>query len=309
MEKLTKLQAYKNFEKMVKDKGYTQGKKIPIRNPLMQNYVRSIKEGKIGLQDVPGRFLLDDFFIHALAEDLYNTSNVHEEIVDYVKSHPDRFNKQFFKNHIATDFYALKGPLNDFEFMPIEYIDEEMVSCAMLAIFEADDFNDIYETNPSDVRKGFDYLDGWFYSVAKRKPNVLTQDFYTLGARYFARSCHGENKFLSITPEKNRTTEYYWAMCIENNTPVLDGVPIEALSDNFLFALTNKNPKNIKAFSNEFLERPTHLLGRGTVKFWQAFIILNGMKAKYLPLNEERVSFVIDLYGEDSKEYQELTNL
>lgn len=311
MEKITKLQAYKNFEKMVKDKGYTQGRKIPVRNPYMQNYVRSIKEGKIGLKDVPGRFLLDDFFIHALAEDLYNISNVHEEMVNYVKAHPDCFDKQFFKNHIATDFYALKGQLNDFEFMPIEYIDEEMVSCAILAIFEVDDLNDIYDTNPPDVRECFDYLDGWFYSVAKRKPDVLTQDFYTLGARYFARSYHGENKFLSITPERYRTTEYYWAMCIENNTPVLNGVSLESLSDNFLFALINRNPKNIKAFSDAFLEKTTRIFvfASGSiraVKFWQAFIILNGMKVKYLPLNKERVEFFVSLYGKNSKEYREL---
>lgn len=48
----------------------------------------------------------------------------------------------------------------------------------------------------------------WFYSVYRRKPQVLTQDLYILGARCFAAKRFDENKFLDITPEKFRTPEF-----------------------------------------------------------------------------------------------------
>lgn len=92
--------------------------------------------------------------------------------MEYVKAHiGEKFDRDFFKDHIVSDYYSIEFDENCFEYMPIEYIDEEMVSVAMLKA-----------VNARYIERRGDF-DDWFYSVAKRKPNVLTQDFWTLGAR------------------------------------------------------------------------------------------------------------------------------
>ncbi len=110
-------------------------------------------------------------------------SGVKKDIVEYVKSHPEEFDRQFFKDHIETNYVSLEFKNNDFEYMPLEFIDEEMVLCAM---FKSIDMRYV-------ERRG--ECDDWFYSVYRRKPEVLTKELYILGARCFAEKINGENKF------------------------------------------------------------------------------------------------------------------
>jgi len=295
--KITELPAYKRLEEMFKRKGYSQGIKddmaiycwdnvrcIP-KNLTPGHYVYANSYGKIDFEDIPDEYRTREFFLHAL-------SGAYEDIVEYVKANISKFDKQFFKDHIATDYYALKFELNDFEYMPLEFIDEEMVSCAM--------FRSI---NMRYVNRRGDCED-WFYSVYRRKPEVLTQDMYILGARCFATKRHGKNKFLDITPEEYRTPEFYFALCLNNDTPVMEDIPESVLTTNFLVDLLNDSTKNIQCFSEEALEREAQMVREGIVKFWQAAVINDGYEIKNIPLNDERVEFFLSMYDKDSSEYK-----
>ena len=295
--KITELQAYKRLEEMFKQKGYSEGVKddMPIycwdninnipNNLTPGHYVYAISYSKIKLKDIPKKYLTREFFLHAL-------SGAYEDIVEYVKNHPSQFDKQFFKDHIATDYYGLMFDLNDFEYMPLEYIDEEMVACAMLR-----------SINMRYVERRGDCQD-WFYSVYKRKPEVLTRELYILGARCFATKRNGKNRFLEITPKKYRTTEYYFALCLENDTPVMEDIPESVLTTNFLVDLLNDSPENIRCFSEAALEKEVPMKGKGIVKFWQAAVICDGYQIRNTTLNDERVEFFLSMYDKDSFEYE-----
>ncbi|MBQ8044255.1 MAG: hypothetical protein IJ272_08975 [Clostridia bacterium] len=246
--------------------------------------MHAISYSKIRFEDIPKKYRTREFFIHAL-------SGAHEDIVEYVKTHPDEFDKQFFKDHIATNYYSLEFGLNDFEYMPLDFIDEEMVACAMFRAIDA-----------RYVERRGDF-DNWFYSVYRRKPEILTQELYTLGARCFATKRGGKNKFLEITPEKYRTTEYYFALCLKNSTPVMEDIPESMLTTSFLISLLNDSPENIQCFTEESLEREAPMAGKGTVKLWQAAVLLDGYQIKNVPLNEERVEFFLSTYDKDTSEY------
>ena len=295
--KITEMQAYKRLEESFKEKGYSQGKKDNMRTYFLENakcspdnltpghYVDAVKYGKIKFRDVPGSYRTRGFFLHTL-------SGTFKDIVEYVKENPEMFDRQFFKDHIATDYYSLEFELNDFEYMPIEYIDEEMVACAM---FRSIDMRYI-------ERRGD--CEDWFYSVYKRKPEVLNQDLYILGARCFAEKRNGKNEFLDITPEKYRTPEYYFALCIQNRTPVMEDIPEDVLTTKFLVRLLNDSSENITCFSETALERKVPMMGVGTIECWKATIINDGYQIKNIPLNDERVEFFLSRYDKDSFEYE-----
>ncbi len=295
--KITGLQAYKRLEEMFAQKGYSQGIKddMPIYcwdnvqcipdNLTPGHYVYANSYGKIKFRDIPEKYRTREFFLHAL-------SGVHEDIVEYVKAHPEKFDKQFFKDHIETDYYGLEFALNDFEYMPLEFIDDEMVACAMFR-----------SVNMRYVDRRGDCED-WFYSVYRRKPEVLTQELYILGARCFAAKRNGKNKFLDITPEEYRTPEFYFALCLNNDTPVMEDIPESVLTTNFLVSLLNDNTGNIQCFSEYALEKEAEMTGRGTVKFWQAAVINDGYQIGNIPLNDERVEFFLSIYDKDSLEYE-----
>ncbi len=295
--KITELPSYKRLEEMFEQNGYSRGIKdyMPIycwdnvwcipANLTPGHYVYASKYGKIKFGDIPEEYRTRGFFLHAL-------SGAYEDIVEYVKSHPTEFDKQFFKDHIATNYYGLKFELNDFEYMPLEFIDEEMVACAMFSSISMR-----YVERRGDC-------DDWFYSVYRRKPEVLTQELYTLGARCFAAKRNGKNRFLKITPEKYRTPEFYFALCLANNTPVMEDIPESVLTTNFLTCLLNDSTGNIQCFSEDALERKAPMAEKGIVKLWQAAVINNGCQIRNIPLNEERIEFFLSMYDKDSPEYE-----
>ena len=174
-----------------------------------------------------------------------------------------------------------------------DLIDEELVMCAM--------FRAVDELH-GDGRGG---SEDWFYSVHKRKPELLTRDMYILGARCFAGNYSKGNQFLTITPAKYLTPEYYAALCVMNKTPVMEDIPPEILDDGFLISLVNANINNVACFTEEALEREVPIEGRAEkMKIWQIVIMLRGSTIENIPLNDERAEFFMSLYGKDSFEYE-----
>ena len=175
--KITDTQAYISLIENFYEKGYSRGTKdtTPIyywdgnhQNPNLTSghYVCALRHKQIKFSDVPEKYRTREFFLHAL-------SSGSVDIVNYVKSHPEKFNKDFFKDHIETNSSALHYQFNDFEIMPLEYIDEEMVACALFKTMDGCLYGRSNATND------------WFYSICKRKKEVLTQEVYTLEARCF----------------------------------------------------------------------------------------------------------------------------
>ena len=80
-------------------------------------YIDAIHYNKLSLYDVPKSLRTEEFF----ANTFYYT-------YDYIKNNIEKFDRNFFKDLIMTDGGSLIFDKNCFEIMPIEYIDEEMVS-------------------------------------------------------------------------------------------------------------------------------------------------------------------------------------
>lgn len=270
------------FEEIQFSKEYRTREILP--EVTVGHYVGAIEYGKIKFEDIPQKYRTRSFFLHAL-------SGANSDLVEYVKNNISDFDRQFFKDHIVTEPYALHFKDNDFEYMPLSYVDEEMVMCAM--------FTAIKER---PIERRGDHSD-WFYSVQKRKPDILTQDLYIMGARCFGRKINGENQFLNITPTQYQTPEYYFALCQCNNTPVMEDIPDNILTDEFLLTLLNDN-MNVQAFSQSALERELKVKGKGTLKIWQIALYCDAYQIRYMPLNDERVEFFLSLYDESSTEYK-----
>jgi hypothetical protein len=263
-----------------------RGESIPAEDPKVGHYIGAFEYGRIKFERIPTMFLTREFFLHTL-------SGCRDETINYVKVHQEEFDREFFKDVMATNYYALEFEQNIFEWMPIEYIDEEMAMCAML---RAIDMRYVDRRNECDE---------WFYSVQKRKPEVLTKEMYVLGARCFA-SKHGEkNEFLEITPEEFRTKNYYFALCVGNGTPVMEDIPKEVLTPEFLMALCAADSDCAKCCTEEALETTVMPLPDVEgVKFWQFIITVNGTAIRDIPLNEERIEFFRSRYDKDSFEYE-----
>lgn len=293
---ITYTQDYLNLQKIFKEKGYSRGTKdtTPIYywdgKPQKQkltpsHYVCAIRHKQIKFSDVPEKYRTREFFLHAL-------SSGSVDIVNYVKSHPEKFNKNFFKDHIETNSSALHYQFNDFEIMPLEYIDEEMVACALFKTMDGCLYGRSNATND------------WFYSICKRKKEVLTQEVYTLEARCFAINRHDIDKFLNATPQKYRTKKYYFNLCSKNPTPIMEYIPKNILTSNFLAALIADDPKNIQCFTESALEQ-TDPTTRTGLKFWQIAVMRNGYVIDCIPLNEEKIKFFLEFYDKDSYEYED----
>ena len=294
--KITDTQAYISLIENFYEKGYSRGTKdtTPIYywdgKPQKQkltpsHYVCAIRHKQIKFSDVPEKYRTREFFLHAL-------SSGSVDIVNYVKSHPEKFNKDFFKDHIETNSSALHYQFNDFEIMPLEYIDEEMVACALFKTMDGCLYGRLNATNDC------------FYSICKRKKEVLTQEVYTLEARCFAINRHDIDKFLNATPQKYRTKKYYFNLCSKNPTPIMEYIPKDILTSNFLAALIADDPKNIQCFTESALEQ-TDPTTRTGLKFWQIAVMRNGYVIDCIPLNEEKIKFFLEFYDKDSYEYED----
>lgn len=334
--KTTQLQAYKTLKEMFNQKGYSYGKKYDmptLYRDLESNseelkpyyYALHIRHCDISFWSVPEKYQTKEFFI--CAESFSN-----KDLIRYIQNNPTKFDKQFFKDCIATTKFALMFETNVFEYMPLEFIDEDMVTYAMLALAE------------SDISQEHNCFGTWFFSVYKRKPEILTQELYTVAARCFGVKRNGKNELLDITPIEYRTNEYYLALCSHNTTPVMEDIPESVLTITFLIELLEDNIKNIQCFTENALEKKivfrsnaikgilpadvlsdsnriladsknlhlfkgttyvkyAYLKNKEVISIWQLAVICDGHLIKHIPLNDERIEFFFSLYDKECEEY------
>ena len=69
----------------------------------------------------------------------------------------------------------------------------------------------------------------------------------------------------------------------------MNDIPESVLTPKFLCNLLDDSPENIQCFSEEALEKETHMKGKGIIKLWQLAIIRDGCQIKNIPLNDERL--------------------
>lgn len=238
------------------------------------------------LSDVPESSRTREFYLNAY---------FHNDVYEYIKNNANLFDRQFYKDLIATNSAATWSDRNCFKFMPLEYIDEEMCSLAIL--------------------ESTDYIGGnWFEEVARRKPEVLTNDLWNLGARIYSSARSGINDFLEITPEEYKTQEYYKSMCMSNfnvGTPlytnkgrIMDTIPKNIITEEFLIDLLTEDIENIGMFNEQALETLVTVNEGEKEVLWKAILKIDGKVIKYIPLNDERVEYFLSLYEKDSMEYR-----
>ena len=273
---------------------YEEGDSIPMNKEALGKYIYAIRREKKSLSDVPKSLKIEEFFVNTF----YYT-------YDYIKSNIEKFDRNFFKNLIMTDDCSLVFDRNCFEIMPIEYIDEEMVSLAILN-----------GTNWSSEK--------WLLTVYRRKPQVISEDIWKLAARLYG--CRTFSDILTITPKAYQDKEWYQELfkCTyahghrcdsrdtylggNDKTVLMDYVPKEILTPQFLIELLKDNLKNIARFSEYALETEINLgidENENPIKkkIWQFVIEIDGKLIKHIDLNEERVNYFKTLYDKDSLEY------
>lgn len=253
-------------------------------------YASLMKDGKCLFKDVPYEKRTKEFFITAFSN---------PDVYSYIQNHSNEFDRDFFKDLICSNKYSVILPRNCFKIMPLEYIDEEMCTLAILTALDFSDSN-------------------WFYDVVKRKPNVLTSDMWHLAARlYSGVDKNGFNAFLAVTPEEEKDGLYYREMCsyplncdmscTGAKGKMTDFVPDEYLTPMFVFDILFSGLNNIQFFGEKALEievtYPTWCRVV-TQKAWQLAIEKNGELISFIPLNDERVDFFLANYAKDSSEYK-----
>ena len=275
-------EVYKRISKKVEDGIFKKGKK------LKQHSFReeSITDFPIS-ERTPENPRAREFFIFKFTD---------SEVFNYIKNHIEQFDREFFKDLLESDRYATSFWKNCFAIMPLEYIDEEMCS---LAILNAIDYGD----------------SAWFYSTYERKPEALTADLWKLGARLYETD---ENKILDITPEEYKDVEYYKERCCTNyncgseiafrKDKIMDSVPQEILTPEFLLDLLVDSFENIAMFNEKALETKISYSDTSsgeivTETIWQFVVKLDGNLIRNIKLNDERIEYFLNHYDKDSKEY------
>lgn len=295
---------YKRINKKVEDGTFKKGKNCSLATySLERNNIKDypVSErtpsicvslmtwGECSFYDVPEASRTREFFISKFTN---------KEVFNYITNNIEKFDRDFFKDLLESNEYATSFDRNCFAIMPLEYIDEEMCSLAILGSVE---------WHQSD----------WFYSVYKRKPDALTSDLWKLGARLYARkSRNGENKFLSITPEECKDEEYYKEMCSSNFNSgveldddkgnIMDSVKEEILTPKFLLELLSDNINNVVRFNDRALEIEITYTESDkivTEKIWQYVVKKHGYTIRFIKLNDERIKYFLENYDKDSPEY------
>lgn len=255
-----------------------------LQDETIKSYLSSLYYEKCRLLDIPKAFRTRELLIASF------NRGFNQDVYDYIQAHISDFNRQFFKDLIACNDSAMRREKNCFTIMPLEYIDEEMCAWAILHAVNWD-------------------MDAWFYTVYKRKREALTEDVWKLGARLYSRVENGQNKFLEITPDAYKDQDYYKEMCscnfhgsyklIDAKGEMMDSIPQEIVTEEFLVALLLDDFDNIARFNEKALETQI-----GTQKLWQIVVEIEGAAIQNIPLNDERVAYFLNHYDKDSKEYR-----
>lgn len=235
--------------------------------------------------DVPASSRTREFFIDVFSD---------EDVNNYIKEHINQFDRQFFKDLIVTNKYSTHFETNCFSVMPLEYIDDEMIS---LAIIHSLDWG----------------AHGWFDTLVKRKKSAITEDVWKLAARLYGRECFGANVVLDNVPDEYKDFEFYKELCLcnynagmelEDNKPgVMDSIPDEVITPEFVISLINDDIKNVARFNDKALDMVVPCNDGTNVIVWQYALLADGYLIRYMELNDERIEFFLNHYSKQSGEY------
>lgn len=174
------------FNNYVKAKNINE---LPLSERTPENCSFLMEYSRCKLSDVPFTSMTREFFLNSFNND---------DVYNYISANIREFDRQFFKDLIETNNYSLSfDDKNCFEIMPLEYIDEEMCSLAIVS-----------SINWSS--------DGWLMSVIRRKKEALSSDLWHLAVRLYGLNEEYIEDFIKETPEEYRDRDYYLQMCSSN---------------------------------------------------------------------------------------------
>ena len=244
--------------------------------------------GKCKITDVPKSSITREFLLNSFGN---------KGVKEYIQSHLDNFDKQFYLDLICTNKYCTHFDGNVFSIIPLQYIDEEICSLAMI---------NTMDWSASD----------WFEIVLKRKPEALSSDIWKLAARVYTKC---SKLILDNVPNEYCDEEFYLELLscsfncglslTNNKSKVMDLIPDEKITLEFLIDLFLYDNKrfydkfaNLGAFNEKALETLIPIKGEN-IPFWKYVLSENGETIKYIPLNEERCEFFLSHYDKDSFAY------
>ena len=250
-------------------------------------YASLVENGICSLNEVPYKYRTNKFYISLFLD---------EDIFSYIRDNVDEFDREFFKDLItSSEFCNLLSDRCAFLIMPIEYIDEEMCSLAIL-------------------HSTWCCASAWFNVVLKRKPSVINEDMWKLAARLYAITTKDGCPFLDIVPDEFKDKEFYEELCLSSyfkSKKVWDSKQgiMNYIPDKMKFEIAKNNIKHsrdsIYLFSDELFDLPANVLDIPSNEvLWKTIIDENGFNIKYIPLNIERINYFTSIYDRRSDEYK-----
>ncbi len=249
-----------------------------------------LQRDKLHLKEIP---------LAARSEEFYVNTFSNKEVYEYLKANANNFSRDFYKSVIMRNNYALIFDKNVFEIMPLEYIDEEMVTLAILC-----------GTNSIEHK--------WFSTVNRRNKSAISEDVWKLAARLYGSRTFIE--ILDMTPEEYKDREWYLELfkctykdssrvdtkdCIKlskDTSTLMDFIPKEIIDEDFVTELYLDNYKNVVRFNEDALETVININGI-KAKPWLHALAEDGDLIEYIDLNEDRIECFKNLYDIDSAEY------
>lgn len=259
---------------------YACGKKetIPMDDKALGKYIYKINNyGGFSIYDVPESLISEEFFINTFVSSY-----------KYIENNIGEFDRNFFKSLIMSDEYSLSLYNNCFEIMPLEYIDEEMVSLAILFGTSRDCFE-------------------WLFTVCRRKPQVISEDVWKLAAKLYGGIIALD--LLEIVPKQYKDKEWYLELLecleydkdnLEKGKVLMDYVPKEYITSDFLLKIIDDTPMNVEKFNEYALEIETEpeieldedgtIVKKEPIKIWQYLLNIDlNLITKMNPNNERKV--------------------
>jgi hypothetical protein len=284
---------YERVEKKVKDGIFVEGEDYRFRmafpiqdislfeeeDRIPENCAWQMHYSKCRLSQVPKESLTREFLLNTF------TCN---DVFTYIKENIGLFDRQFFKDVIKTEHYSLYFGNNCFAAMPLDMIDEEMCSLAILSDTEWASHS-------------------WFDSVLERKPEALTNDIWKLAARFYSQTMD----VVELCPDEYKDEEFWFEACsptvgngfslTDHKYGIMDRVPDEFMTGEFLKRLLDEDGTNISRFNEKGLN--CVLKDCNNIPAWRYAIMLDVKSIEYIPLNEERIAFFTKCYGPDTWQY------
>lgn len=276
--------AYSKIQNKFENKIFTKGENIE-RN---DDYSLDIGYGNCRFDDVPPKARTKDFFIHAFTD---------RDVNKFIECNIDKFDKQFFKDLITSNPYSIAfSDSNCFNIMPMEYIDEELCSLALL-----------------HGTRSYSY-DGWLKTMMEKYLDILSkfEDIWKAAVRLYAFSlrtliANTPNEFKDETYYLELLSPYYnYEMAIAKKPETLNLVPADMINVPFLLKVIeygsdvtwldpyiNVSSFNENAFNLICDDKP----------LWKYLINKDATIIKYIPLNDERIDYFKSRVDKDTTAY------